>query len=314
MERSITLIKLGEVLLYSRRAEEAQLFAEEALALRHRLFGPSDARVADALANLAVIESRIDRPDDAERHAQEALRIAGRAGNARTTLGAYTALVEALNMSSRHDEAAEVARRQLVFTREAFGSESVLYTSAIHKLALSLSLADRPDEALPLWDEDIQRQREEYGPTSPVVTSLLVLAGRTARDGRFIDRAEHYFTQAVEQSQALPASSRTRAEAALRLGWLYLDQGRARGALEPLRAAAEAREALSRPALLHVHGATSDGDRAVALLGEALVATGDTTEGVRLLAEAAPALADSLGADHRDAQRAQAVLNRSRGE
>jgi len=313
-ERSLTLLQLAGVDRVFGRLDVAEARLEEALALRLRLLGPDDPRTGQVLNELARLNAVNGNPEEAERQAREALRIAQESGHAGLIHEAYSALSSALHWLSRHSESVEVRREQIAHARTAFGEESPAYTGVLTGLALELGLANRPDEAFNAWDEAIQRYNSLYGTTSAITVAILVQAGNSAYRAGRLNRAEAYFTEAFASSRDLPETSRLKAASALRLGWVYLDQGRADEAVVPLRAAAAARDRLNTYGHVTQPEATSDGDRAVALLGEALVATGDTTEGVRLIEDAVPALTDSLRADHRDVLRARAVLDRARSK
>ena len=134
-----------------------------------------------------------------------------------------------------------------------------------------------------------------------MVVGGLLSAGWAADAAEQPSRALAYYEQAWTAGQSLPADSRTRVSAALYLGHATLDAGRARDAIPLLREAVAGREILDRPA----RGDGTDGTRAQALLGEALVRSGAEAEGRRLLADAVPALSDLLGADHPAAVRAR---------
>ena len=312
--RSTTLLDLAQTLLFSGRSGEARPLAVEAHGLRRDLFGADDGRTARALAVLADLDARADagREALAEANAREAARVARATGDRATEVQALLALGTALGVLGRTAEAAEVAAARLEVVREAYGEDSPRFAGATQNLAFTLSEAGRHGAAAEAWDRTVARMEASHGPDAASTVSALSDAGHWAAVAGRPGRAENLLAEAAARADALPARSRTRALALLRLGRLRLDRGRPEAALAPLRAAVAAREALGRPGHVFRADAASDGARAAALLGEALLATGRPAEAAPLLAEAAPALAAALGPDHADARRARSALGASR--
>ena len=306
--RSTALIDLAELLDATGRSDEAAAAAAEALALRRRVLGPGDVRTAEALAVRAAVAQ--GDPSAAEADAREAIAIAEAAGAGAILVEVLNPLARALMAQDRFDEAAAVYARRFRLAGEVYGTGGTRYPAASVNVGRALHAAGRYDEAAAAWAESLGLLRGAYGPESPVVASTLVLAGRTAEAAGRLGAAEAFFQEAYDASRSFQPSSRTRALSAMALGRVRLDRGRAEAAVEPLREAVEAREVLGRPA----HGFDeADDDRAVALLGEALVATGALEAGRPRLAEGAAGLEAALGPDHPHAARARAALRRARG-
>merc|ERR1711960_83905 len=112
--------------------------------------------------------------------------------------------------------------------------------------------------------------------------SSLLEAGWSAEAAGQDARAAAYYERAYTGSRAW-------ASAALWLGKARLDSGRSPEAVSLLREALAVREVLDRPT---ASGETGDGMRAQALLGEALMESGEETEGRRLVEQALSVLAD----------------------
>ena len=312
--RSTVLIDLSDLLLYTGRAEEALVHLDEALALRRRLFGPDDSRTAMVQADLAnlTVTGHLGPPEQAIAQAREALQVAESTGDDAVMVLALEALANALNASGRPDEGLQAARRRLEVVARAFGTDSPRYAGASRMVAASFFKTGQHRESARAWDEAIRRTGAVFGEGSPPVTSALSTAARQAEVGGLNDRAGRLYAQAAAQAASLSETSRLRATISLYYGRFLLDQDLATDAIVPLRAAVAAGDVLRRPSPDDTPSSTSDADRAAALLGEALLATGARAEGRPLLARAAPALADSLGADAPEVLRAQAALARTR--
>ncbi len=310
-ERSVGLLELGKLLSVTGQPDEAWALVDEALALRRRLLGPDDVRTAEALGTRASLGT--GDPVQAEADARQALQVAERTGDGAIAVDVLDALGTTLTEQERFDEAAEVYRRRFALAGEVYGTDGTRYPAASGTLARALHRAGRYAEAERAWVEALRLTTDAFGPESAVVVANLIDAGETAEAAGDARRAERLFGQAFVASRSLQPSSRTRALASLRSGRALLDAGRAQDALRPLRAAVEARDVLDRAGGHRGRGAaTGDGARAAALLGEALVETGEVEAGSRMLTRAVPVLARALGDDHADAQRARRALARSR--
>ena len=304
-ERSAALIDLAELLHMTGQADGAREAIDEALALRRRALEPGDARIAEALATRARVGGR--GAGAAERDAREALALATAAGDDALRVETLNALGAALLEQERYDEATDVFRRRLALAAEVFGTESTRYPAASRTVGRALHQAGRYGEAAQAWDESIRLVAPAYGPESAMMVSTLLEASRTEEARGEARRAERMLAQAYEAGSGLAVSSGVRARSALHLGRLRLDDGRPAEAVEPLRRALEGRDALDRPG----HRSEGpDGDRAAALLGRALVATGAVEEGRRFLEAAVPVLARELGSDHAETERARRALRR----
>ena len=311
--RSITLRDLANQLVYTARADEARPLAEEAVALRERVYGPEHARTARAIATLALVESRAGNQERAEELVRRAIGIQRSERDLPGLAETLPTLSSTLTQSGRHDEAVRIAREFSNTLRELNGPESPTYGNSLRFLAFALGSAGRYREAADAWDASIRAQEQTFGANSAMTLSSMADAAKFALKGGQNRRARDLYARAFAASQELETSSRTRAQIGLDLGRLYLDLGRPADAIAPLRQALEGREALGRAPLNQRAGATSDAARAEALLGEALLTTGETAAALRLLRPAASALADSLGADAPEAQRAREALSRAGG-
>ena len=307
-ERSVVLLDLASLLNAMGQQAEGAAAAEEGLALRRRLLGDDDVRTAEALGIRAEVAG--DGPEAAERDAREGLVITERAGDQTITIELLNALAGALMQQERYADAAEVYRRRFDLVGEVMGVGSTRYAASSGNVARSLDAAGRYDEAAAAWDESIRLTTEAYGPESAVVASTYVAAGNTAFAAGNLAEAERLYREGFERSRGFDVSSRTRAYSAMRYGATLLDLGRPDDAIAPLRSAVEARDVLSRPA--HSFRSESDGELALALLGEALAATGSPETAVPLLEEAVPVLEADLGPDDASTRRARRVLDRAR--
>ena len=314
--RAITLDRLAPILAYSGKPQEAVAVADEALGLVRTLYGPSGHRLARAYATRALAHNAAQDLAAAERDARRSVALAEAAGSPQVLYDGLKSLAFTLTKLGRTTEAIGIHMRTLDIAHEAFGPRSPITASTYRGLAGALSKAGRHAEAADAWDRLIASQAEAFGAGSAVVVASLLDAARGAAEGGLDARAERLFRRAAALAQGLPESSRTRAYAPLALGRFLLDAGRAPEATGPLREAVRGRAALAKPDIRPRPGARSDGDRAAALLGEALLASGGLTPGEaaearRLLAQAAAALADSLGADAPEAARAREALGRA---
>ncbi len=307
-ERSVVLLDLASLLNAMGRQDEGAAAADEALALRRRILGDDDLRTAEALGIRAEVAG--DGPEVAERDARAGLAITERAGNQTITIELLASLGSALMGQERYDEAAEVYRRRFELAGEVLGTDGTRYAAASGNVGRALHAAGRYDEAAAAWDEALRLTTAAYGPESPVVASTYVAAGNTAEAAGRTAEAEQFYREAYDRSRGFAETSRTRAMAGALLGRALLDLGRPEEALPPLRAAVEAREALSRPA--HNFRSESDDARAVALLGEALLEPGSPEAAVRHLEAALPTLQADLGPDDAATVRARRALDRAR--
>ncbi|PAP75405.1 serine/threonine-protein kinase [Rubrivirga marina] len=307
-ERSVVLLDLASLLNAMGRQDEGAAAVDEALALRRRVLGDDDVRTAEALGVRAEVAG--DGPEAAERDARAGLAITERAGNQTIAIEILASLGSALMAQERYDEAAEVYRRRFERVGAVLGTDGTRYAAASGNVGRALHAAGRYDEAAAAWDESIRLTTATYGAESAVVASTYLAAGHTAAEAGDAAEAGRLYREAFDRSRAFDASSRTRAHAAMLHGRALLDLGRAEDAIGPLRSAVEARDVLSRPA--HRVRSESDDDRAVALLGEALLATGSPEAAVPLLEEALPALVADLGPDDDATRRARRALDRAR--
>ncbi len=307
-ERSGVLLELANLLNVTGKGDEARAMATEGVEIRTRLFGLEDARTAEALADRAGVGG--GGPEAAERDARQALAIADRVGDGGTAIDALDGLGSALTWQERHSEAADVYRRRFELVREVYGTEGTSYPAASGNVARSLHRAGRFDEAADAWGVSIRLVNQAYGPESAMAAVTALGAASTAHDGGRPSRHAELLDHAYRISRDLDATSQTRALASLELGRLRLDQGRVQDALPLLSEAVEAREPLNRSG--HRSSIKLAGVQAQALLGEALLLTGETAEARRLLKAASSTLADSLGSDAEPARRALAALERTR--
>ena len=304
-DRSGVLLELAKMLHATGQPEEAVARADEALAIRRRLLAPGDPRIGHALGTRASIGG--GGPIQSEADAREALAIAERHADGAGEIEALDGLGAALTSQDRMDEAVEVYRRRFVRAGEVYGAEGTRYPAASGTYARSLYQAGRFAEASRAWETSLELTTSAFGPESAVVMSSLLEAGWSAEAAGQDARAAAYYERAYTGSRALSETSRTRASAALWLGKARLDSGRSPEAVSLLREALAVREVLDRPT---ASGETGDGMRAQALLGEALMESGEETEGRRLVEQALSVLADVFGPDHPATRRARAVLRR----
>ena len=307
-QRSSVLLELADLLHVTGKADEARALATEALEIRRDLFGLENARVAQALAHRAGVGA--GGPRQAERDARQALAIAERVRDGATTVDALDGLGSALTGQERHAEAAEVYRRRLEVVSEVYGTGGTRYAAASGNVARALHRAGRYDGALEAWDVSIRLVDQAYGPESAMAAVAALGAASTARAAGRDDRADELLERAYAATRDLDASSQTRATASYELGRLRLDRGDLEAALPLLHQAHDARDVLDRAGHRSVHDFALGGHRAQALWGEALIATGDASEGRRVLTAAAAVLSDSLGLEAEPVRRARAVLAR----
>ena len=310
--RAITLIDLSTQLVFSGRAAEAEPLIDESLALRRTLFGPDDPRTGRGLVRRAELRVRTGDLAGAERDARDALRIGQAQRQPHLAFEAAFTLASALAAEARYDEAVPMARQSVALAREAFGADSPDVANISRMLALTLGDAGLHAEAADAWDDVLAGQVAAYGTESAIVASSLLGAADNAVAAGQAARAERLYRRAFAMAPALSETSRVAATSALELGRFLLDRGRPRDAVAPLREAVARRDVLAKPGMVQRPGVRSDGDRAAALLGEALLATGAADEARRLLAPSAAALTDSLGADAPEVRRAREALARTR--
>ena len=324
-DRLPVLQDLANILSFTNRRRDAIRLAEEALTIARQLYGDAHRRTASAHETLGAALAE----EDAVGHVRQAVQILEAGGAPPADLvPTYLHLYNAVASMGRTADAVPPARRAAEIARRLPADDPQRATSQ-GILALALTLDARHAEAAPVWTEALALHRQIYGERSPVTLLHLLRNARAARQadeaatgaaawtgtGRSAAgrrAARLYATADSLALDALPATSHTRAVLAYERGRFLLAAGRAQAAAEPLRRAVAARDVLGRAGVDSFPSVTSQGDQAEATLGRALLALGRRAAARRHLARAAPALADSLGADHPDAVVARDALRAAR--
>jgi tetratricopeptide (TPR) repeat protein len=207
------------------KLDEGQEVAQQVVASFTALLGPDNARVGEALHELAVLQRDAGRTEEALATYRRSMQIAVATGGARTTKVAVS--LNNIGGAQNHlgDPAAEQSLREsLAIRRERLPAGSVFIARAEAALARWLLARGRIDEARPL----LAQSEAARAATLPAghgdrVESRLLQAQLALAENRRVD-AE----QALDGRAALDAGLRSglRIERLRLLGHLRSDQGR----------------------------------------------------------------------------------------
>ena len=111
LDQALLLDNLGRAYLSLERYKVAEGLLRQALDLRRRLLGEDHILVAESLQNLASLERKVGRHEEARAHLGQTLRISAQHGETRELEGAINNLAVLLHDRGELDAAAALARR-----------------------------------------------------------------------------------------------------------------------------------------------------------------------------------------------------------
>jgi tetratricopeptide (TPR) repeat protein len=126
---------------------EAAVFAEKALAVAEKIFGPEHIMLSSLVNNLAVLYRSLRREKECLAASERAkallkMRLVKTDGG---SLQAMTLLADKLSMEQKHTEALEMLDRALTFAREKHGEKSLKVGEILHsRAAVYFNLQDWP--------------------------------------------------------------------------------------------------------------------------------------------------------------------------
>jgi tetratricopeptide (TPR) repeat protein/predicted Ser/Thr protein kinase len=163
--------------------EEAVAQHRRALALKEKLYGPSNERVTDSLDNLGLALSELGRYEEGEKYLRRALEIDEKAFGSEhpELLAALNNLGSLLNELGRTDEALMHLRRALRLAETALGSESFQVAMTLTNIGGVLEEAGRHEEALATFRRSLDVCSKVFGPDHPNLAYPLTGIGQAAQ-------------------------------------------------------------------------------------------------------------------------------------
>lgn len=195
-----TLIKAGDFLMRAGDHISAIRYQDELAELARRDHGPSDAKTATALNNLAESYRAAGRYGDAEPLYREALKIGRKIFGTEHPDYALrlSNLSVLLKATGRFEEAEPLSREAFEITRRTLGVEDPEYAIRLNNLAVLLMEMSRFEEAEPLCREALDITRTFLGTEHPdYALRLNNLAGLLHATDRF-EEAEPLYREALE--------------------------------------------------------------------------------------------------------------------
>lgn len=264
---------------------------------------PLSAR-SEARFRLAAIEKDRGRPEQAEILLREILPLVRQAWGENHVRVADVLHDLAITVRAQGDVAASLDLQQqaLAIYRADYGN-SVATATALHDLASTLVLLDRPREADPLLDEAARMYRGKLGDAHEYVAMAIMTQARAARRGGDPARAEALFRDALlRYERALPAGNPVVENARDGLAEVLLESGQP-AAAEPLERTVIARWREQLGADDHRTAS------AELVLARILIALDRADEARDVLGHAASVLSRKFGADHPKAALASALAS-----
>ncbi len=160
--------------------------AAEAVRLMRALDPPRPLALGNALHAQAMLDRNLNRLEDAETAAREAIRLFEVLGdNGRYALrSALVTLGAVLSLRRNYEESLALAERGLELTATIYGEDSLMYARTLNSVGAELSRHGRYDEAARVLNKALERQRALLGDNArlaPVLHNLATVAEAQAR-------------------------------------------------------------------------------------------------------------------------------------
>jgi serine/threonine protein kinase/tetratricopeptide (TPR) repeat protein len=220
-------MRLGDVLLYQNRVNEAEPIFEETLAAMKKLYGPSSRRVAETLDGLSLIKRAQGQMNEAEEYAREALTVnAAAMGENHHTTGYFrTSYAAILLRRSKFKEAESQVRQSLESYERSLPPDHQYVASSEHLLGEILLATNSLDDAEAYLTAAMNRWKRIEAAPWRAARSESALGEVLYRKGR-IKEAERYL---VESYKTLAEDERADRDARVksreRLQQFYTDRG-----------------------------------------------------------------------------------------
>ncbi|MDC8011814.1 serine/threonine-protein kinase [Tahibacter soli] len=193
--KAALLAAIAEAALALDDMDGAEAAAHEASDLREAAPPASDAERAASLIQLATIETRRTRYDEAMKLADRAQALAPD-GDARIALLGVRAT--ALNGLARPKESLPLWREALALQSAAAGPDDVRTLRLASRIAGNLRVLGDVDEAERVMLDNLPRERQRFAPDDPIVGETLNGLALIARNKRDYARAETYAAEALD--------------------------------------------------------------------------------------------------------------------
>jgi len=272
------------VALWRRGKYDAALpLAEEALALRRRLYGDEHTDVAISLHQLGTMLMATGDLEGAERRYRESLALRRKLLGDNHPHVAITLhmLGQLLRQRGRLEESEQAHREALAIRRAAFGDDHVITAASMNELGIVLYSRGDWAAAVGQFQQVLKIFRRDLGETHPQVLTVMSNLGAALREQGALDRAEWVLREVLAlRREALGAEHPDVASSYNNLGEVLLKRD------EPAKADASFRAALAiwRSVLAPDHPTV-----AYALLG-----LGRAMQARRRFREAEPLLREAL--------------------
>ncbi len=176
----------GEVVKFyaAGKYEEALAAARRVLELREKELGRTDRLVAEALVNVAAVEVKLGKSDDARGHYKRAIDILEKGSD-----GAAGSLITAVDGLARLESdiyrAVELHKRSLALKEKTYGPESPDAASSVFTLGHLAELLGQGGEAEGHFKRFIEiNEKRKAGAEDDVAVAYLRLACLAAQKGR----------------------------------------------------------------------------------------------------------------------------------
>ena len=149
----------------------AELLARQAVDIRRRVLGASQAETLNSMDLLASVLNEENREQEAEQLCRETLdarrRVLG--PEHRDTLGSMYSLGGILNQEGRYPEAEKVHKELVDKASRALGRDDQLTAQAMHQLAVDLAYQGKLPEAEKVFRDTLDYDTRRYGTDHPEV-------------------------------------------------------------------------------------------------------------------------------------------------
>lgn len=235
-ELATLLNNMGTNLLLMDRADEAETVLRRAIDVQEARNGPGHPSTAITLSVLGTVLMAQGRLDVAEAMIRRAIAVMPPGADKATRDGAYSGLTSILLAQGKLDEAAAVTEEGLSRKRQAGETDDPETGALLFELGKIRLAQQRPDEALPLFEDAVRIfQATLPNRRSVHVRPLTLLAQAEELTGRRTEAAEH-LRQAVDAAEtSLPEGHFSRTLAVASLGTALQGWGRSEEALPVLR-------------------------------------------------------------------------------
>jgi CHAT domain-containing protein/tetratricopeptide (TPR) repeat protein len=208
---------------------KAMEVAAEAVRVAEAAFGPNDAKLAEALNNLAVMHEELGEYADAEPLFQRSIAVHEKAQgpNHPDVAMAVNNLAMVYTKQGKFHEAEPLYQRALQIDEKALGPEDPNVALFLNNLGSLYESLGKLSKAEPLYKRSLAIREKALGPDHPdVAQTLNNLAGFYARLGRYADSEPLYQRSLRIYEKALGPDHPGVALAVNNLAELYRNEGR----------------------------------------------------------------------------------------